>query len=113
MRKTLTDSRTVTIGAVPRSDGRAGPFLVGGCQLPAMTRGILEWVGLVATLALAVPIAFMGADFLLAGKPLGWAFLLVAAAAVAVEEYAVRPTNLPGSVAGKLAGTAAKEPEDD
>lgn len=78
-----------------------------------MARGILEWIGLGATLVVAVPIGFMGVDFLLAGRPLGWVLLALAAAAVAVEEYAVRPTDLPGSVAGKVVGTVAKEPEDE
>lgn len=78
-----------------------------------MTRGILEWVGLVATLALAVPIAFMGVDFVLSGRPLGWAFLAVAAAAVLVEQYATRPGDLPGSVAKRVASAVTKDPGED
>jgi hypothetical protein len=78
-----------------------------------MARGIIDWVALAGTLALAVPIAFMGVDFLRTGDPLGWALLVVAAAAVLVEEYAVRPGDVPGSVASKVTGTVAKEPEED
>jgi len=78
-----------------------------------MTRGILEWVGLAATLAIAVPIGFMGVDFLLAGRQLGWAFLVVAVLAVLVEEYAMRPGDVVGSTVGSVVGTVAKEPEED
>jgi hypothetical protein len=78
-----------------------------------MARGIIEWVALGGTLVLAVPIAFMGLEFLRTGDPLGWALLAVAAAAVVVEEYAVRPGDLPGSVAERVAGTVVKEPEED
>jgi hypothetical protein len=78
-----------------------------------MTRGIVGWIGLAATLAIAVPIAFMGVDFLLSGNALGWAFLAVAALAVVVEEYATRPGDVVGSAAGKVVGAVAKTPEEE
>ena len=78
-----------------------------------MTRGIIGWIGLAATLAIAVPIAIMGVEFVLTGNPLGWALLAVAALAVVVEEYANRPGDVVGSVGGKVVGTLAKTPEEE
>ena len=79
-----------------------------------MARGILQWVGLAATLFVAAHLGLFGVEKVLAGEHLlGGAFLALAAAALALEEYVTRPTDLPGSVAGKLVGTVVKPPEDD
>lgn len=69
-----------------------------------MAKGILDLLGLAAALALAAPVALLGADYLLAGRPLGAVFLGVAAAMVLAEEYLVRPTDLPGKLAGSVVG---------
>lgn len=79
-----------------------------------MARGILQWVGLGATLFVAAHLGLFGVERVLAGEHLlGGAFLGLAVAALALEEYVARPTDLPGSVAGKVLDTVVKEPEDD
>jgi hypothetical protein len=79
-----------------------------------MARGILQWVGLGATLFVAAHLGLFGAERVLAGEHLlGGAFLALAVAALALEEYVTKPTDLPGSVAGKLVGAVVEEPEDD
>lgn len=75
--------------------------------------GITDWLGRVGTLVIAVPIGFMGVDFLLSGNQLGWLFLGVAVAAVALQEYVTRPSDLTGSVASRVVGRVAKTPEDE
>lgn len=79
-----------------------------------MGTGILDTVGLMAAVVFAVPVAFLGVDFLLGGKVLlGAAFLAIAVLMVAVEEYVTTPRDVPAAVAGRVAGAVAKsEPED-
>lgn len=78
-----------------------------------MARSILGTVGLALTLAFAIPVALLGLDFLVRGRTLeGAAFLGIAALMVAVEEYVTTPTDIPGMVAGRVLGSAVKEPED-
>lgn len=75
--------------------------------------GTLDWIGRVGTLVLAVPIGFMGVDFLFSGNPLGWLFLVVAVAAVLLQEYVTTPGDVPGSIASRVVGRAAKTPEEE
>lgn len=63
--------------------------------------GLLDTVALFGTVALAAPIALVGVDFLVSGRPLaGGAFLAVAAGLVAGQHYGVP------SVKRRLAGRA-------
>lgn len=78
-----------------------------------MARGVLELIGLAATVALAVPIGLFGLEALASGRPIGAAFVALAVALVALEEYVVRPSDLPGEAAGRVVGAVVKEPEDD
>lgn len=80
-----------------------------------MGKGILDTVGLMAAVVFAVPVAFLGVDFLLRGEPLlGVGFLVIAVLMVAVEEYVTTPGDVPGAIAGRLAGAVVKsEPEDE
>ena len=75
--------------------------------------GILDTIGLMATVVLAVPVAFLGADFLLQGELfLGAGFLTVAALMIAVEEYVTTPTDIPGAITARAVGKIAVEPEE-
>ena len=81
-----------------------------------MARGILETIGLAATLVLAIPIALFGAEHLLRGELLAGALYVgVAVGLVLVEEYLTTPTDVPGKVAeetvGKVVETEASDSE--
>jgi hypothetical protein len=79
-----------------------------------MARGVLDTIGLAATLVFAIPIAVAGADFLRRGELLaGGGLLAVAALMVLIKQYVTTPGDLPAEVAGTIAGTVAKDPDDD
>jgi hypothetical protein len=79
-----------------------------------MARSILGTVGLALTLAFAIPVAYLGVEFLLDGKTnQALLFLGIAVLMVAIEEYLTTPMDVPGMVAGKVLGRAVKEPEGD
>jgi hypothetical protein len=79
-----------------------------------MARSILGTVGLALTLAFAIPVALLGLDLLSRGQTnQGLLFLGIAALMVAIEEYLTTPMDVPGMVAGKLLGSAVKEPDED
>lgn len=87
--------------------------MAGGFEMPTMA-GIVEWLGRVGTLVIAVPIGFMGVDFLVNGRlALGLFLLSVAVAAVVLQEYVTRPGDLPGAVANRVVGSVAKTPEEE
>jgi hypothetical protein len=78
-----------------------------------MARSILGTVGLALTLAFAIPVALLGLDLLSRGQTnQGLLFLGIAALMVAIEEYLTTPMDVPGMVAGKLLGSAVKEPDE-
>ncbi|WP_324663682.1 DUF7533 family protein [Haloarcula sediminis] len=77
-----------------------------------MARGILETIGLAATLVLAIPIALFGAEHLVRGELLAGALYVgIAVGLVVVEQYLTTPTDVPGMVAEKTVGKVA-ETED-
>lgn len=81
-----------------------------------MPRGILETVGLAATLILAIPIALFGAEHLVRGElAAGGLYVGIAVGLVLVEQYLTTPTDVPGKLAEKTVGAVAKtdEPEDE
>ena len=79
-----------------------------------MSRGILDLLGLAATLVFAVPVALLGLRFLSRGEPLvGVAFLAIAVGMVAIEEYVLTPRDLPAALAQRVAGRVAKQPEEE
>jgi hypothetical protein len=78
-----------------------------------MPRGILELAGLAVTLAFAAPVALLGVDWLVRGRPMGLVFLAMAAGMVAVEEYLVGPQDLPFRVLAGAAGRVAKDPDEE
>lgn len=79
-----------------------------------MARGILAWVGLAASLAIAAHVGLYGLEAFVRGDAwVGVAFGLLAVAIVAIEEYVTRPTDLPGTAVGKVVGAVTKEPEEE
>lgn len=79
-----------------------------------MSRGIIGTIQLAATLVFAIPVAYVGVDFLLSGRTLvGAGFLVVAALMVAAEEYLTTPGDLPGEAVEKAVGTVAKDEEEN
>ncbi|WP_121821710.1 DUF7533 family protein [Halostella salina] len=78
-----------------------------------MSRGIIGTLQLGATLVFAIPVVYVGADFLLSGRTaLGAAFLAIAVLMVAAEEYLTTPGDLPAEAAERVAGTVAKDDEE-
>lgn len=91
---------------------------VGGCKRvgslsPGMKPGIIGTVQLAVTLAFAPPVAVLGVDFLLKGRPLGVAFVCLAVLMVAVEEYVTGPSDLPAAAAERVAGTVVGSDEEE
>ncbi|TSD10000.1 hypothetical protein DP107_13510 [Haloglomus irregulare] len=79
-----------------------------------MARSILGTLGLALTLAFALPVAYLGAEFLLDGRTVqGLLFLGLAALMVGVERYVTTPMDLPGEIAGRVLGGMVKEPSDE
>jgi len=81
-----------------------------------MARGILETIGLAATLVLAIPIALFGAEHLVRGELVaGAVYVGIAVGLVLVEQYLTTPTDVPGMVAegtvGKVVETEEADPE--
>ena len=79
-----------------------------------MARGILETIGLAATLVLAIPIALFGAEHLVRGEYVaGVVYVGIAVGLVVVEQYLTTPTDVPGMVAEKTVGKVVKTEESD
>ncbi|WP_117593006.1 DUF7533 family protein [Haloprofundus halophilus] len=77
-----------------------------------MALGILDTIGLAATLVFAIPVAIYGIEQLASGETLfGVALLAVAAAMVLVPRYVTTPDDIPGKAAEKAVGSAVKNPE--
>ncbi|MEF8855959.1 MAG: hypothetical protein V5A16_00910 [Haloplanus sp.] len=79
-----------------------------------MRLGILETVGLAASLIFAIPVGLYGIETLLSGnRPLGAGLLIVAVLMVVLPRRLTTPTDLPGAVVERVVGGAVKEPETD
>jgi hypothetical protein len=78
-----------------------------------MARGILELIGLAATLAFAAPVALLGVEWLVQGRPMGLLFLVLAALMIAVEELLVGPQDVPFKLAERVVGGIAKDPDEN
>lgn len=75
-----------------------------------MGDGVLDTLGLAATLVFAVPVAILGADLLLGGSTLlGAGFLAVAALMVAFERRLTRPSDVPVEAAERVASVVAED----
>jgi len=75
--------------------------------------GLLDTLGLAAALALAAPLAHFALILLDEGRPLGWAFLLLAGLLLVGQHYLTTPQDLPAAAAERILGRAAKEPDSD
>jgi hypothetical protein len=79
-----------------------------------MARGILDTVGLAATLVFAIPLAYAGIDFALKGDLLvGGVLVALAVLMVVLKESLTTPGDLPGIVAKKTVGRVVKDPDAD
>jgi len=77
-----------------------------------MSWGILRMLGSVTVLAVAIPPALAGAEFLLRGNVLVGAGLLGAAlTVVTLDRYVTRPGELPELIAGKLVDAVVRPPD--
>lgn len=73
--------------------------------------GVIDTLQFALTLAFALPVGLMGATFLLDGRPLGAAFLVVAAGMVLVQQYLTTPKDVPLSAAERVTGWIVKDRE--
>jgi hypothetical protein len=79
-----------------------------------MRLGILETVGLAASLVFAIPVGLYGIETLVSGnRLLGAGLLIVAVLMVVLPRRLTTPADLPGAVLERVVGQAVKEPESD
>ncbi|GAB6862146.1 hypothetical protein ACFR97_05825 [Haloplanus litoreus] len=79
-----------------------------------MRLGILDTLGLAATLIFAIPVGLYGVESALAGRPaLGVGLVVVAVLMVVLPRRLTTPADLPGAVVERVVGDAVKEPEAD
>jgi len=79
-----------------------------------MRLGILETVGLAASLIFALPVGLYGIETFVAGnRPLGAGLLIVAVLMVVLPRRLTTPADLPGAVLERVVGGAVKEPESE
>jgi hypothetical protein len=79
-----------------------------------MGLGILDTIGLAATLVFAIPIAFVGVRLLLQDQFfLGGFLLLTAGLMIYLQRVATTPEDIPIKIAEKLTGGLVKPPEED
>lgn len=78
-----------------------------------MGLGLLETVGLAASLVFAIPLGIYGFERIVSGETvLGGAFLLLALLMVLLPRYLTTPGDLPGKIAGRVVDEVVVEPED-
>jgi hypothetical protein len=74
--------------------------------------GIVESLGLLASLVFAIPVGIAGGSFLLDGRTaVGATLVVVALLMVIVPRRVVAPQDLPGELAERLVGRAVRDPE--
>lgn len=79
-----------------------------------MALGILDLVGLVATLIFALPVAGYGVERVIGGDPLvGAAFVALAALMVILPQKLTTPGDIPGTIAERAVGGVVSEGDDD
>ncbi|WP_338739919.1 DUF7533 family protein [Haloplanus salilacus] len=79
-----------------------------------MRLGIIETVGLAASLIFAIPLGLFGIESLLSGRPaLGGGLVVVAVLMVVLPRRLTTPADLPGAVVERVVGSAVKEPDAD
>ncbi|UIP00524.1 hypothetical protein Hbl1158_03955 [Halobaculum sp. CBA1158] len=79
-----------------------------------MSLGILEQIGLGATLIFAIPVAVYGVQSILAGDELaGAAFLVVAALMVLLPRRLTTPDDVPATAAERAVGSIVGDPDSE
>ncbi|MFB6195964.1 MAG: hypothetical protein ABEI80_07310 [Haloplanus sp.] len=79
-----------------------------------MRLGILDTIGLAASLIFAIPAGLFGVESLLAGRTaLGAGLIVVAVLMVVLPQRLTTPTDIPGAVVERVVGHAVKDPEDE
>ncbi|MFD1632184.1 DUF7533 family protein [Haloplanus ruber] len=79
-----------------------------------MRLGILDTLGLAATVIFALPVGLYGVETALAGRPvLGGGLLVVAALMIFLPQRLTTPADLPAAIVGRVIGGAVKEPDPD
>jgi hypothetical protein len=79
-----------------------------------MRLGILDTLGLAATLVFAIPIAFVGVRLVLEDQLfLGGFLLLTAGLMVYLQRVATTPEDIPIKIAERLTGGLVKPPEEE
>lgn len=76
--------------------------------------GIMDTIGLAASLVFAIPVAIFGLNRLLDGQQLfGAGLLVVAALMVLLPQKLTTPMDIPQKLAGKAVDKAVKTPDDE
>lgn len=76
--------------------------------------GILDMIGLAASLVFALPVGVFGLNRLLDGQTiLGGGLVVVAVAMVWLPRKLTTPMDLPADLVGAAVGTVAKTPEEN
>lgn len=79
-----------------------------------MRLGILETVGLAATLIFAIPVGLYGIEAFVSGnRALGAGLVVVAALMVVLPRRLTTPADLPGAILERVVGRAVKKPDDE
>ncbi|AFK18116.1 hypothetical protein E6P09_04975 [Haloferax mediterranei ATCC 33500] len=79
-----------------------------------MGLGILDMVGLGATLIFALPVGIFGLNLLTDGQTVfGGGMVFLAVLMVALPQYLTMPQDLPAIAAEKVVGGVAKDPDDE
>jgi hypothetical protein len=79
-----------------------------------MRLGILETIGLAATLIFAIPVGLYGIETFVSGnRALGAGLVVVAVLMVLLPRRLTTPADLPGAVLERVVGGAVKEPDDE
>jgi len=79
-----------------------------------MRLGILETVGLAASLIFAIPVGLYGIETALSGnRMLGGGLVIVAVLMVVLPRRLTTPADLPGAVLERVVGGAVKEPRSE
>lgn len=82
-------------------------------SLPSAHVGILNTLGLVLTLAFALPVALLGINLVVSGRTvIGIALCVVAVLMVALKQYVTTPDDVPTAAAEKTVNAVVKDEEN-
>lgn len=72
--------------------------------------GLFGLVRLAVTLAIALPMALFGIEFLFTGRPIGLAFIVIASLLIGLQHYLTNPFD-PGDVAEAAVDRVSRDEE--